>query len=144
MALAFMKSPPTKKHFQRHAWSIGLSIAYRLPPVESEDDPIVVGIVDHVLRLLHEMQPGTRLVEYFPWMRYIPSRCVCRVTDREHLLIVAHRFAKWKRDAQHWFIQDSLRYERLLGKVADDLVRTRCGDLPNEMDYRYQFPGEGN
>ena len=144
LALALMKSPPTKKHFIRHTWSIVLSISYHLPPVESEDDPVVVGIADYVQRGLHEMQPGARLVEYFPWMRYIPSRCVCHVTDREHLLIMAHRFAKWKRDAQHSFTQDSLMYERLLGKVADDLVRTRCSGLPNEMDYRYQFPGQRN
>jgi hypothetical protein len=78
LALVLMKSPPIKKHFQRHAWSIVLSISYHLPPVESEDDPIIVGIANHVQRVLHEMQPGTRLVEYFPWMKYIPSRCVCR------------------------------------------------------------------
>ncbi|KAH9048003.1 cytochrome P450 [Lactarius deliciosus] len=107
LALALMKSPPSvKKHFRRHAWSIILSINYRLPPVESEDDPVIIGIVDHVERMSHEVEPGARLVEYFPWMRHIPSR-----------------FAKWKRDTQYWFIQDSLRYERLLGKVADDLAK---------------------
>ena len=74
LALALKKSSRLKKNFQRHAWSIILSIDYHLPPVESEDDPVVVGIADHVQRALHEMQPGNRLVEYFPWMRYIPSR----------------------------------------------------------------------
>ncbi|KAH8982495.1 cytochrome P450 [Lactarius akahatsu] len=107
LALALVKSPPSaKRHFRRHAWSIILSINYRLPPVESEDDPVIIGIVDHVERLSHEVEPGARLVEYFPWMRYIPSR-----------------FAKWKRDAQYWFVQDSLRYERLLSKVVDDLAK---------------------
>jgi hypothetical protein len=89
LALALAKSPHMKKNFQRHAWSIGLSINYHLPPVESEDDPVLVGIANAMQRVLHEMQPGTRLVEYFPWMRYIPSRCVCRVSDRGHLLIHA-------------------------------------------------------
>ncbi|KAH9022259.1 cytochrome P450 [Lactarius pseudohatsudake] len=106
LALSLMKGPLMKKHFQRHAWSIILSINYHLPPVESEDDPVIVGAVNHVERVAHELQPGARLVEYFPWMRYIPSR-----------------FAKWKRDAQYWFIQDSLRHERLLSKVADDLAK---------------------
>ena len=82
LALALMKSSPMKKHFQRHAWSIVLSINYHLPPIESEDDPVVAGFANHVLRGLHEMQPGNRLVEYFPWMRYVPSRCVCRITYR--------------------------------------------------------------
>ncbi|KAH8977256.1 cytochrome P450 [Lactarius hatsudake] len=106
LALSLMDSPPMKKHFQRHAWSIILSINYHLPPVESEDDPVIVGVVNHMERAAHELRPGARLVEYFPWMRYVPSR-----------------FAKWKRDAQYWFIQDSLRHERLLSKVADDLAK---------------------
>ena len=126
LALALIKSPPTQeKHFQRHASSIILSVNYHLPPTESEDDPWVVGIKSHVRRLLHELHPGTRLVEYFPWMRHIPSRRVYFHIDRQSL-IVSCRFAKWKRDAQYWFIQDSLMFQRLLGKVADDLVRASC------------------
>ena len=77
LALALMKSPSAlEKHLQRHAWSIMLSINYHFPPVDSEDDPIVVGVAKHVDRLLREMQPGARLVEFFTWMRYIPSQCV--------------------------------------------------------------------
>jgi hypothetical protein len=62
LALALMKSPSTlEKHLQRHAWSIMLSVNHHFPPVDSEDDPVVA---NHVERLLHEMQPGTRLVEF--------------------------------------------------------------------------------
>ena len=50
------------------------SINYHFPPTESEDDPRVVAIDDHARRMLYEMKPGTRLVEYLPWLRYIPSR----------------------------------------------------------------------
>ena len=64
LTLALMKSPPVKKHFQR-PWSVVLSIHYHLPPVELEDDPGIVGIADHVQHVVHEMQPGYRLVEYF-------------------------------------------------------------------------------
>ncbi|KAI9438808.1 cytochrome P450 [Lactarius indigo] len=107
LALALMNSATSaKKHFQRHAWSIILSINYSLSPLESEDDPVIVGILDHVRRVAHELEPGARLVEFFPWMKYIPSR-----------------LAKWKRYTQYWFIQDSLRHERLLCKVADDLAK---------------------
>jgi hypothetical protein len=75
LALALMKSPPNpEKHFQRQAWSIMLSVNYHLPPVKSENDPSVVGIEKHARRLLHEMQPGTRLVETFFWLRHIPNR----------------------------------------------------------------------
>ena len=75
LALALIKSPSDlEKQLQRHASSIMLSINYHLPPIDSKDHPAVVGSARHVDRLLHEMQPGTRLVEFFPWMRYIPSR----------------------------------------------------------------------
>ncbi|KAH9047995.1 cytochrome P450 [Lactarius deliciosus] len=106
LALALMKNPPSLKQFQRHAWSSLLSINYDHPPVESEDDPVVASIAGHILRIMHEVHPGMRLVEFFTWMKYIPS---C--------------FSKWKRDAQHWFIQDSLRNEHLLSEVADDLTK---------------------
>ncbi|KAH9015461.1 cytochrome P450 [Lactarius pseudohatsudake] len=105
LALALMKNPPTlMKHLQRHAWSVMLSVNYHSPPVDSAEDPVVVRIANHVERVLHEMQPGARLVEFFTWMRYIPSR-----------------FAKWKRDAEYWFVEDSLMFEGLLSKVANDL-----------------------
>ena len=75
LALALIKSPPTlEKHFYRHASSIMLSVNYHLPPVESEDDPNVVAVEKHARRFLHEMESGTRMVEYLPWLRYIPDR----------------------------------------------------------------------
>ncbi|KAI9447043.1 cytochrome P450 [Lactarius psammicola] len=105
LALALIKSPSNPlQHLQRHTASIMLSINYHSPPVDS-DDPAVVGILDHVMRLLHELQAGNRLVEYFPWLRHVPSR-----------------FAKWKRHTQYWFIKDSLMFEGLLGKVENDLA----------------------
>ena len=44
-------------------------------------------------------------------------------------IVISYRFAKWKRDAQYWFIQDSLRHEHLLNKVAEDLVGARCSGM---------------
>ena len=38
-------------------------------------------------------------------------------------------FAKWKRNAEYWFVKDSLMFEGFLGKVADDLVSPRS-DTP--------------
>ena len=77
LALALIKNPPhPEKPFQRHASSIMFSVNYHFPPIESEDDSALVAATDHVERMIHEMQPGTRLVEFFTWMRYVPSRCV--------------------------------------------------------------------
>lgn len=75
LAFSLIKNPPyPEKHLQRHASSVMLSISYHFPPVDSEDDPVVVGVVNHVERIMDEMQPGARLVEFITWMRYIPSR----------------------------------------------------------------------
>jgi hypothetical protein len=75
LALALMKSPPDlEKHFYRHASSIMLSVNYHLPPVESENDLNVIGVENHTRRFFNELKPGTRVVEYIPWLRYIPSR----------------------------------------------------------------------
>ncbi|KAI9443604.1 cytochrome P450 [Lactarius indigo] len=106
LALALMKNPPAlKKHLQRHGWSIMFTVNYHFPPIESEDDPAIVGLANQSERLLHEMEPGTRLVEFFTWMRYIPIR-----------------FAKWKRDAEYWFVQDSIMFGDHLKKVSNDLA----------------------
>ncbi|KAF8273319.1 cytochrome P450 [Lactarius quietus] len=105
LTLSLMKNPVQKKFFQRHAASIMFSVNYHFPPLESEDDPLIVGVANFLQRLQHEMRPGARLVEYFHWLTYVPSR-----------------FAKWKRDAQYWFIQDTLMFQRLLDNVAEDLA----------------------
>ncbi|KAI9457948.1 cytochrome P450 [Lactarius psammicola] len=106
LAVALITNPSNPLlHLQRHASSIMLSINYDLPPINSEKDPVVVDIMGHVERLLHELQSGNRLVEFFTWMKYIPSR-----------------FAKWKRDTEYGYIQASLMFEGLLGKVEDDLA----------------------
>ncbi|KAI0294297.1 cytochrome P450 [Multifurca ochricompacta] len=106
LTLGFMKSPSAlQKHFERHALSILLSVNYHHPPTQSEDDPIVVALANHVRRLLHEMEPGVRLVEFFPWLRYIPSR-----------------FTQWKQNARFYYNHDSLMFEGLVKKVADDLA----------------------
>jgi hypothetical protein len=74
LTLSLMKNSIQEKHFQRHGASIMFSVNYHFPPAESEDDPRVVGIATRLRRMQREMQPGARLVEYFPWLRYVPSR----------------------------------------------------------------------
>lgn len=128
LALSLINNPirDNLKHFQRHTASIMFSVNYHLPPVESVDDPRVVGIADLLQRLLHEMKPGARLVEYFPWLRYVPSRCVAHCAINRGFPHIQCRFAKWKRDAQYWFTQDTVMLERLLDNVSDDLVCVSC------------------
>ncbi|KAI0041516.1 cytochrome P450 [Auriscalpium vulgare] len=93
------------QHFRRASTSSILSITYDLPVLESEDDPRVVRINDYVGRLTRAAFPGAHWVEFFPWMKYIPSR-----------------LAKWKRDGYYWYEQDSLMFEGLLNKVRAEVA----------------------
>ena len=50
------------------------SVNYHLPPLEPEDVPHPVGVENLRLRLSREMRLETRLVGYFPWLRYVTGR----------------------------------------------------------------------
>ena len=39
------------------------------------------------------------------------------------------RFAKWKRDAENWYKQDSAMFEELFNSVHINLVRTRIDSI---------------
>lgn len=106
LALDLMKSPSDREtHLRRHSLSIMLSINYHLPPAQSESDPFLLAITDRIRHISHTLEPGAHLVEFFPWLRYVPSM-----------------FARWKREAQRWFIESTSLFERLVNKVSDDLA----------------------
>ena len=62
------------EHFRRAAASVILSIVYGCPPITSEEDNTVKVVNDFANRITRAAYPGTYWVEFFPWMRYIPSR----------------------------------------------------------------------
>jgi len=62
------------KHFRRAAASMILSVVYGYPSITSEQDHTVKAANDFANRLTLAACPGTYLVEFFPWMRYVPSR----------------------------------------------------------------------
>ena len=62
-----------ERHFRRTAASSILSIVYGHPTLTSEQDHIVRVINDFAERLFHAIGMGSRLVEYFPWLRHLPS-----------------------------------------------------------------------
>jgi hypothetical protein len=61
-------------HFRRSAASVILSIVYGRPPITSEEDNTVKVINDFANRFTRAAYPGTYWVEFFTWMRHIPSR----------------------------------------------------------------------
>ena len=62
-----------ERHFRRTAASSTLSILYSHPTLSSEQDPIIRVINDFSERLFHAIGVGAHLVEFFPWLRYLPS-----------------------------------------------------------------------
>jgi hypothetical protein len=62
------------RHFRRTAASSTLSIVYGHPTLTSEQDHIVRVINDFSERLFHAVGMGAHLVEFFPWLRHLPSR----------------------------------------------------------------------
>jgi hypothetical protein len=51
-----------------------LSIVYGCPTITSDQDQTVDAINDFSKRIFRAAYPGAHLIEFFPWMRYIPSR----------------------------------------------------------------------
>ena len=61
-----------EQHFRRAAASSTLSVVYGHPTLLSEQDPIIRVINDFSERLFHAIGMGSHLVEFFPWLRYLP------------------------------------------------------------------------
>jgi hypothetical protein len=62
------------QHFRRAATSMIMSVVYGSPAITSERDHTVEVVNDFAGRLTRAAYPGAHLVEFFTWMRHIPSR----------------------------------------------------------------------
>ena len=129
LASGLLSQPATAdNHLRRAAASMIMSVTYDVPPIVSELDPGVKAINDFVARIARAANPGAHLVEFFPWMRYIPSRwgVSCLVScDNKPILNSnpsSSRFAKWKRDAEYWYEKDSAVFENLFNSVREKQV----------------------
>ncbi|KAH9035789.1 cytochrome P450 [Lactarius pseudohatsudake] len=100
------KPTEMNNHLRRAAASMIMSVTYDVPPIVDEQDPGVKAVNDCVARLTRVALPGEHSVEFFPWMRHIPSR-----------------FAKWKRDAAYWYEKDSAMFESLFNSVRDKMSK---------------------
>lgn len=61
-------------HLRRTAASAIMSMVYDEPPIISGNDSTVTFINDFVARLTRAALPGAHLVEFLPWMMYLPLR----------------------------------------------------------------------
>ena len=62
------------RHFRRTAASMTLSVVYGYPTLTSGQDNIVRVINDLAERLFNAVYMGAHWVQFFPWLRHLPSR----------------------------------------------------------------------
>ncbi|KAJ7493621.1 cytochrome P450 [Mycena latifolia] len=93
-------------HFRRTAAAVVLSMVYDLPGLLSEKDPKIKLINNFVERLVHAAYPGAFLVEYFTWMRHLPSW-----------------MAPWKRTALKQHRLDDAMFQGLFDEVRQRIAQ---------------------
>ncbi|KAF8910811.1 cytochrome P450 [Mucidula mucida] len=96
------------EELRRAAASMIMSVVYDAPIIEDCHDPSIARVNTFVERLARAAFPGEHLVEFFPWMRYLPNS-----------------IAKWKRDAEAHHAVDSVLFQSLYDDVEK---RVEAGD----------------
>ena len=61
------------RNFRRTAASVSLSVVYGYPSLASDQDHVVLVINNFTSNLFKAVNMGAYLVEFFPWLRYLPS-----------------------------------------------------------------------
>jgi hypothetical protein len=62
------------QHFHRAAASMALSAVYGYLTLTSEQDNVVAVVNESAERIFKALYIGAHLVEFFPWLRHLPSR----------------------------------------------------------------------
>jgi len=101
---------PPPIYARRSAASTILSVAYDHPTILSTDHPTVREIDTFSEIAVDYALPGNYLVEFFTWMKYIPSS-----------------IAKWKRLAEERQKKYSAMFESMFRDVEDRIVRAWLG-----------------
>ena len=76
-----------------------------MPPMLSHTDPVFMKLDDFDKFLMHAVYPGSYLVEFFTWMKYLPEA-----------------IAPWKRKANEQFREFSNFFLKLLRDVEKQMV----------------------
>ena len=102
-----------------------LSIVYNISTVSSADDPTVTTLNRFNELFVEYTSPGKYLIEFFPWMLYIPAS-----------------FAKWKREARearHYFTK---LFEGMVQDVQHRIVRFYLASSPQLLTHTLQDQGD--
>jgi hypothetical protein len=122
LASALLNKPENRdQHFQRAVASTIVSILYDVPTLASEQDNAVQDI-SRALNSSLRAAAGTSLVEFFPWMVYVPQRSRLFSAILSMNLTSKDRFATWKREALKQSAERTERFLRLFNRVNADIV----------------------
>ncbi|KAF8904842.1 cytochrome P450 [Mucidula mucida] len=88
------------EELRRAAASMIMAVVYDAPIIEDCHNPSIGVVNTFVERLARSAFPGEYLVEFFPWMRYLPNS-----------------IAMWKRDAENHHKVDSVLFQSLYDDV---------------------------
>lgn len=79
-----------------------VAVVYDKPAVKDAEDPSVRDVNAFVARLVRSALPGAHFVEFFTWMKHLPSW-----------------IAPWKREAETWHRRDGQMFEGLYLDVKE-------------------------
>ncbi|KAJ7503688.1 cytochrome P450 [Mycena galericulata] len=96
------------EEIRRATASMIWSVVYDKPPITDAEDPSIAAVNNFITRIVRAAFPGSHYVEFFTWMKYVPSS-----------------MAKWKRDAEEWYRKDSKVFEEL---YLDAKHRVKSGE----------------
>lgn len=89
----------------RTVGSAGLSLAYDTPTLKSANDPTMSKISKFTHHLVRAGYIDSHLVEFFPWIQYLPSWLM-----------------SWKQEAEYCSVQYSQLFQELYGTVKTRVV----------------------
>ena len=122
LASALLDNPENRdQHFQRAVASTIMSILYDSPTLTPKQDNAVQDISRTLNSSLRAMV-RTSLVEFFPWMLYVPQRSRLLSAILSMHLTSKDRFANWKREALKQSAERTERFLRLFNRVKADIV----------------------
>jgi hypothetical protein len=123
LASALLDKPENRdQHFQRAVASTIVSILYDFPTLTSKQDNAIQDI-SRALNSSLRAAAGASLVEFFPWMVYVPQRSRTFSAILSMYLTSKDRVAKWKREALKQSAERNERFFRLFNRVKADIVR---------------------
>ena len=122
LAAALLDNPENRgPHFQRAVASTIMSILYDSPTLTPKQDNAVQDISRTLNSSLRAMV-RTSLVEFFPWMLYVPQRSRLLSAILNMHLTSKDRFANWKREALKQSAERAERFLQLFNRVKADIV----------------------